>query len=83
VLGSESLSFELEYPCDSPFETRWFLMRVLPLQGPEGGAVVSHTDITRRKGAEENALKSSNYSYISISIMPYFSGTGRPGQVGR
>jgi diguanylate cyclase (GGDEF)-like protein len=43
--------FELEYPCPSPDEDRWFLQRVTPLRGI-GGVVVSHVDITRRKQAE-------------------------------
>jgi PAS domain S-box-containing protein len=42
-----------EYPCDSPDTKRWFLMQVTPFEGPKiVGAVVNHTDITRRKLAE-------------------------------
>jgi formate hydrogenlyase transcriptional activator len=59
VLNKAKEAFELEYPCDSPSETRWFVMKALPLKGPKGGAIVSHTDITRRKEAEETALKRS------------------------
>ncbi|PYS85878.1 MAG: hypothetical protein DMF62_17740, partial [Acidobacteria bacterium] len=36
--------FELEYPCHSPTEKRWFLMTVTPLKGDKGGAVVVHND---------------------------------------
>ncbi len=50
----QSAPFEMEYPCHSPDEHRWFLMRVSPLRGDEGGAVVSHMDITARKLAEED-----------------------------
>lgn len=46
-------SFELEYPCDSPTEARWFLMRVSPLVGPHGGVVVTHETITKRWQLEQ------------------------------
>src|SRR5258706_609267 len=51
--------FKLEYPCHSPTEQRWFLLRVTPLPGAPGaggapgGAVVAHLDITEHKLAEE------------------------------
>ena len=52
VLAGQSPQFELEYPCHSPNEERWFLMQVSPL--PEnGGCVVSHVNITKRKKAEQ------------------------------
>jgi PAS domain S-box-containing protein len=51
VLRGERSSFELEYPCDSPTETRWFAMFVTPLSTIRG-AVVAHHDITARKLAE-------------------------------
>ncbi len=51
-------NFVLEYPCHSPSEKRWFLMSVTPLLGERGGAVVTHTDITKRKQIEE-ALQES------------------------
>ena len=42
---------QVEYRCDSPAE-RWFLMRAEPLRRAEGGAVVTHWDITARKVIE-------------------------------
>ncbi len=47
VLNGETHSFEMKYPCHSPTEDRWFMMRVTPLEG-EGrrGLVISHIDIT-------------------------------------
>lgn len=53
VLEGAQTSFELEYPCDSPTEARWFLMRVSPLVGPHGGAVVTHETITKRWQLEQ------------------------------
>lgn len=50
VLGGQRERMELEYPCNSPLSQRWFLMRATHLPG--GGALVVHTDITRRKAAE-------------------------------
>jgi PAS domain S-box-containing protein len=43
---------DLEYPCDSPTESRSFLMTVTPLRTAEGGAVVKHTDVTELRRAE-------------------------------
>ncbi len=50
--GSQSL-FSLEYPCHSPTERRFYRLDAVPLAGGQGGAVVSHTDITQRKRADE------------------------------
>jgi PAS domain S-box-containing protein len=49
---------QVEYSCESGEEHRWFLMTAEPLRRPEGGAVVSHTDITQRK-LNELALRES------------------------
>jgi diguanylate cyclase (GGDEF)-like protein len=50
--GREKFSFE--YPCHPPGQKRWFRLSVTPLKkdGTVSGAVVSHSDITRRKQAE-------------------------------
>ena len=58
VLDGSSELFELEYPCDSPTEKRWFLMTVTPFQGQKGGVIVAHINITSRKRAEEEMRKS-------------------------
>jgi diguanylate cyclase (GGDEF)-like protein len=56
VLDGRAGLFQLEYPCHSPSELRWFLARVTPLSIGNGtrrarkvGAVVSHMNITDRK----------------------------------
>lgn len=49
VLAGRLTCFELEYPCHSPEQWRWFLMAVSPLAVPGNGVVVTHADITRRK----------------------------------
>jgi len=48
VLAGRLPLFEMEYPCNASNEPRRFLMRVTPLRGAHGGAVVTHDDITRR-----------------------------------
>src|SRR5215204_4144111 len=59
VLSGQHEKFELEYPCHSPSERRWFIARVTPFEG--GGsseAVVVHENITERKLAEERLHES-------------------------
>jgi transcriptional regulator with PAS, ATPase and Fis domain len=52
VIEGTRAHFELEYPCDSLAEKRWFLMRVTPFRGHQGGVIISHADTTERKLAE-------------------------------
>jgi signal transduction histidine kinase len=54
VLSGRRESFEMEYPCHSPTERRWFIGRVTPFFCNEKPwAVVAHENITERKMAEE------------------------------
>jgi len=53
VLTGAQPEFDLEYPCHSPEEQRWFHLHVVPLHGSRPGAVVAHRNITRHKQAEE------------------------------
>jgi formate hydrogenlyase transcriptional activator len=55
VLNGSRAYFEVEYPCHSPTEERWFLMSVMPLTGNNGGVVVSHKNVTELKKVQ-NAL---------------------------
>lgn len=60
VISQELDSFYLEYPCHSPDEKRWFMMRVTPFQWQDiPYFVISHQNITERKLAEEKALSLS------------------------
>lgn len=53
IKNHESL-FYFEYPCHSPEEKRWFMMRVTPFQTQSSHYfVISHQNITERKLAEE------------------------------
>jgi PAS domain S-box-containing protein len=71
VLAGRQSRYELEYPCHSPQQERWFSMSVTPLEGsPWGGAVVCHSDITQRVQAE-TLLRTSNV-FISklVDVIP-------------
>jgi PAS domain S-box-containing protein len=49
VLSGYASGFQLEYPCHSPSQERWFKLRASPLiNGPWRGAIVMHQDITPR-----------------------------------
>ena len=58
VVEGSRLGFTLEYPCPTTAADRWYAMSVLPLKRPEGGVVVSRTDVTERKRAELDAQRS-------------------------
>jgi PAS domain S-box-containing protein len=59
VLSGQREKFELEYPCHSPSERRWYIGRVTQFaaDGPLR-AVVAHENITQRKLAEESLRES-------------------------
>jgi PAS domain S-box-containing protein len=58
VLAGANPLFTITYPCHSPEQQRWFMLRATPLSGALGGAVVAHIDITAHKQAEEALRKS-------------------------
>jgi len=50
VLSGKRACFYLEYPCHSPEEKRWFMMRATGLKGCSSSLfVISHHNITQRK----------------------------------
>jgi PAS domain S-box-containing protein len=62
VLGGHGRVFTHEYPCHSPSEQRWFMLRATPLADDAGGAVLAHIDITLRKQVEHD-LQASETRY--------------------
>ena len=71
VLGGERDVFEMEYPCSSPTEKRWFLGRVT--RYPDENvrrAVVAHTNITARKLAEEAARQGEQFLHKLLNALP-------------
>jgi len=66
VIAGQREEFQLEYPCHSPHEKRWFLVRVTRFGG--GGpvrVVVAHENITERKRAESH-VRQSEERYRSL-----------------
>ncbi|MEJ0007304.1 MAG: PAS domain S-box protein [Steroidobacteraceae bacterium] len=55
VLSGLSTRHRLEFPVDSPDGPVWFEISIEPLRRPEGGAVVTRTEITERKRAMTQA----------------------------
>jgi len=49
LLAGRSREAQVEYPCHSATEKRWFLMQATPIDNEAGGLVVSHVNITERK----------------------------------
>ncbi len=65
VLRREAPEFHLEYPCHSATEQHWFRIKVVPMKGNSRGAVVSHTDITDRKQAEEDTHRLAYFDALT------------------
>ena len=54
VLAGQSMHFQLEYPCHSPTQQRWFMVRVSRIESSEPPRfVVAHDDVTALKLAQE------------------------------
>ncbi len=58
VLAGTRRGFAFEYASPAAKAEQWFALSVVPLNRPEGGAVVSHTEVTERKRAEVQAQRS-------------------------
>jgi diguanylate cyclase (GGDEF)-like protein len=65
VLTGATVQFDNEYSCPSPAVGRWFLLRITPLVGPRGGAVVSHVNISRRKMAEDELAHEASHDPLT------------------
>ena len=58
VLEGRLPQYEQEYPCHAPHQRRWFLMTVTPLGQAQGGAVISHHDISAPRLLAEELSRS-------------------------
>lgn len=66
VMYKELPTFEIEYPCDSPFVKRWFLLRITSYSGDTPKVVMVHFDITERKLSEMNLQKAlDRYEFLA------------------
>ncbi|WP_372880760.1 diguanylate cyclase [Psychromonas sp.] len=75
VIKAETERFYFEYPCHSPDQERWFMMRVtgFTIQGAHR-FVISHQNITERKLAEQEVLKLSRIDGLTnIANRRYFN----------
>ena len=75
VMQGELSEFTLEYPCHSPSEQRWFMVRVTRFAGDSGNCVITHTNISTRKDIEMTlwrrtraleALSAFNRSLVTV-----------------
>ena len=57
VLSGARPEFLLDYRCETPTGQQWFEMVVQPLRRIEGGAVISHTNVTNQRKAELEAQR--------------------------
>ena len=66
VLAGSTASFELEYACHSPTEQKWFNLTVSRLnKRKSAGAVVIHTNITKRKQIENRLLHDASHDPLT------------------
>lgn len=65
VLAAQIDFLEFEYACPWLAEPRWYVQRITPLEGSDGGAVLSHIDITWRKQAELRLADASSHDQLT------------------
>lgn len=66
VLSGKHEHFYHEYPCHSPSEQRWFIMRVVPVRHTGSNCfVVSHQNITQRKLIEQAVEHSAQHDPLT------------------
>jgi two-component system cell cycle sensor histidine kinase/response regulator CckA len=70
ILGGSRRRYFLEYCTTISGRSAWFYMLVTPLQTQEGGAVVSHTEITGRKEAEDKLRKNEAQLQFVADTVP-------------
>lgn len=75
VLTGAQPEFTLEYPCHSPDEQRWFLLRITSVAGPDSiRAVVQHENITALRQADQavsylaSIVESSHDAIIGLTL---------------
>jgi diguanylate cyclase (GGDEF)-like protein/PAS domain S-box-containing protein len=62
--------FELEYPCHSPQEQRWFFVRVAAMRNiSPRRIVVTHVDISKQKQIQEHLQQSLTFSKRMIDAL--------------
>lgn len=65
VLNKENEQFEMEYPCHTPKQKRWFLLNIINFGIDTSKVITSHVEITSRKLAEQSLqLSRSNLTAL-------------------
>ncbi|HET9444158.1 MAG TPA: GGDEF domain-containing protein [Acidimicrobiales bacterium] len=64
VLGGRLRAFEHRYPCPSPLDDRWFVVRITPLSHRRG-ALVCHLDVTAAKLAEDRLAHRASHDPLT------------------
>ena len=73
VLAGEITEYEMEYPCHSPTENRWFKLMVTPLNKEKtAGAVIMHVNITERKRIEAELEQTRDAALESTRLKSEF-----------
>jgi PAS domain S-box-containing protein len=67
VILGRAPSFELEYPCHSSTQQRWFSLAVTPLNLEGHAVVVTHTDITERRQLAQAAKEASENKFRLVA----------------
>lgn len=71
ILGGKIDTFETEYRHRSGSGERWYHIRVSPLRTEKHDAVIiSHEDVTGRKGTEEDLFRSREYLRLIFDTSP-------------
>lgn len=71
VLCGISDKFEIEYPCHSPTEQRWFMMTVTPIKcAGTARAILSHHNISSRVSAEHTVRQQHAYLDTILETAP-------------
>ena len=65
VLTGASQEFQQDIPCQLADSQLYFSLSIVPLHVPEGGAVLSYTDITRRKTLEVAAAHRATHDVLT------------------
>lgn len=60
VLSGVAATYELDYPCDSPDEVRWYRMAISRLQNTTERFVVIHRDVTRQIEEERERARAES-----------------------
>lgn len=69
VLEGRAETFSHDYPCHSPHARRWFSLVVTTLGGNDGGAVVSHTEVTAfQRLAEDLRAEKDRFTRIVATV---------------